>query len=322
MPSTVEDTASCALCRRHLLVGEPARLYQDPQSKRFAKVCPLCYERADRRGWRAEGRPIVAVHANPPSDHLLRERESLIDRLRGQLQSVEFDLDRVRSALAKAEQQAAELRGIKRELKDLQGEVRKHEREVRALQDEKRRADERAAQAEAAHKSEIARHHAVAATLDERAAEMAKFEQVQGQLEQELQSQRARYAELAEARRKESDARHVRRLALEAFNRSEHMERVVAIARSLGDPIVNVHCDGLELPRPVKITVVWDISWYEYVVRLDLLEHSVTVEETRRGDDPRELPAVQLEPNGVLRADRIVLAMQAYGVGQSAANAR
>jgi hypothetical protein len=322
MPSTVEDTASCALCRRHLLVGEPARLYQDPQSKRFAKVCPLCYERADRRGWRAEGRPIVAVHANPPSDHLLRERESLIDRLRGQLQSVEFDLDRVRSALAKAEQQAAELRGIKRELKDLQGEVRKHEREVRSLQDEKRRADERAAQAEAAHKSEIARHHAVAATLDERAAEMAKFEQVQGQLEQELQSQRARYAELAEARRKESDARHVRRLALEAFNRSEHMERVVAIARSLGDPIVNVHCDGLELPRPVKITVVWDISWYEYVVRLDLLERSVTVEETRRGDDPRELPAVQLEPNGVLRADRIVLAMQAYGVGQSAANAR
>lgn len=322
MPSTVEDTASCALCRRHLLVGEPARLYQDPQSKRFAKVCPLCYERADRRGWRAEGRPIVAVHANPPSDHLLRERESLIDRLRGQLQSVEFDLDRVRSALAKAEQQAAELRGIKRELKDLQGEVRKHEREVRSLQDEKRRADERAAQAEAAHRSEIARHHAVAAALDERAAEMARFEQVQRQLEQELESQRARYAELAEARRKESDARHVRRLALEAFNRSEHVERVVAIARSLGDPIVNVRCDGFELPRPVMITVVWDISWYEYVVRLDLLERSVTVEETRRGDDPRELPAAQLEPNGVLRADRIVLAMQAYGVGQSTATGR
>jgi hypothetical protein len=322
MPSTVEDTASCALCRRHLLVGEPARLYQDPQSKRFAKVCPLCYERADRRGWRAEGRPIVAVHANPPSDHLLRERESLIDRLRGQLQSVEFDLDRVRSALAKAEQQAAELRGIKRELKDLQGEVRKREREVRSLQDEKRRADERAAQAEAAHKSEIARHHAVAAALDERAAEMAKFEQVQRQLEQELEAQRARYTELAEARRKESDARHVRRLALEAFNRSEHIERVVAIARSLGDPVVNVQCNGLELPRPVKITVLWDISWYEYVVRLDLLERSVTVEETRRGDDPRELPTSQLDPNGVLRADRIVLTMQAYGAGQSAASGR
>ena len=287
MPSTVEDTASCALCRRHLLVGEPARLYQDPQSKRFAKVCPLCYERADRRGWRAEGRPIVAVHANPPSDHLLRERESLIDRLRGQLQSVEFDLDRVRSALAKAEQQAAELRGVKRELKELQGEARKHEREVRSLQDEKRRAEERAAQAEAAHKSEIARHHAAAAALDERAAEVAGSRRCGAQLEQELDAERARYTELAEARRKESDARHVRRLALEAFNRSEHVERVVAISRSLGDPIVNVHCDGLELPRPGE--------GHDHVghllVRVRRPARPARALGDRRGDTPRRRPA-------------------------------
>src|ERR1043165_7541035 len=69
MTSIAENTASCALCRRHLLVGEPARLYQDPASKRFLKVCPLCYERAERRGWQADGTPIVAVHANPPRDH-------------------------------------------------------------------------------------------------------------------------------------------------------------------------------------------------------------------------------------------------------------
>ena len=61
MTSIAENTASCALCRRHLLVGEPARLYQDPASKRFLKVCPLCYEQADRRGWRADGRPIVGA---------------------------------------------------------------------------------------------------------------------------------------------------------------------------------------------------------------------------------------------------------------------
>ena len=134
MSSTTEHTASCALCRRHLLVGEPARLYQDPQSKRFAKVCPLCYERADRRGWRADGRPIVAVHANPPADQALRERESLIDRLRGQLQSVELDLDQVRNALAKAEQQSGELRNVKRELKDVTNELRKRERELKAVQ--------------------------------------------------------------------------------------------------------------------------------------------------------------------------------------------
>src|SRR5438552_2502671 len=194
MPSTVEDTASCALCRRHLLVGEPARLYQDPGSKRFHKVCPLCYERADRRGWRADGRPIVAVHANPPSDQLLRERESLIDRLRGQLQSVELDLDQVRSALAKGEHQAGELRNAKREL------------ELKALATDKRRSDERAVQAEAAHSAEIARHHAVAAELDEQAAETGRMAARISQLEQELAAERERYAELFEARRRESDA--------------------------------------------------------------------------------------------------------------------
>src|SRR3954468_23545191 len=159
MPSTTEHTASCALCRRHLLVGEPARLYQDPQSKRFAKVCPLCYEQADRRGWRADGRPIVAVHANPPADHLLRERETLIDRLRGQLQSVELDLDQVRSALAKAEQQAGELRNVRRETKKITGELNGRGRQLRSVGDELRRAEERSAQAEAAHRGEIARHH-------------------------------------------------------------------------------------------------------------------------------------------------------------------
>ena len=40
---------------------------------------------------------------------------------------------------------------------------------------------------------------------------------------------RRRYAELAEARRMEGDARQVRRMALEAFNRSAHVEQTVAV---------------------------------------------------------------------------------------------
>jgi hypothetical protein len=315
LTSTAENTASCALCRRHLLVGEPARLYQDPSSKRFLKVCPLCYERADRRGWRADGRPIVAVHANPPSDAALREREGLIDRLRGQLQSVELDLDKVRSALAKAEQQAGELRNVKREMKELSNEARRRDRELKGMADEKRRSDERAAQAEAAHRAEISRHHQAAAKLDEQTAQVERLESRLAQLEQELEHERRRYAELADARRTESDARQIRRMALEAFNRSAHAERVVAISRSLGDPVVNVAVEGCELPRIVSICVAWDISWYEYEVRLDLYEQTVSVDEGRRGDDPRDLPQHRLHPNAVLRADRIVLTMQAFGVG-------
>lgn len=319
MPSTLEHTASCALCRRHLLVGEPARLYQDPNSKRFLKVCPLCYERAERRGWRADGTPIVAVHANPPKDHLLRERENLIDRLRGQLQSVEFDLDQVRSALAKAEQQSGELRSLKRENKELTGELRRRERELRQVGEGKRRAEEALTQAEAAHRGEIQRHHDAAAKLDQRSAQLTALETRLHALEQELEHERRRYAELADARRMEGDSRHVRRLALEAFNRSDHVERVVAISRSIGDPVVHVMVDGCDLPRVVRITVAWDISWYEYAVRLDLHEQTVSVEEERRGSDPRELHPDRLHPNAVLRSDRIVLTMQAYGVGAASA---
>ena len=319
MADTIESTASCALCRRHLLVGEPARLYQDPNSKRFLKVCPLCYERAERRGWRADGTPIVAVHANPPKDHLLRERENLIDRLRGQLQSVEFDLDQVRTALAKAEQQAGELRAVRRESKELSGELRKRERELRQLQDAKRRSDEAAAQAEASHKAAIKRHHEAAAELEQQATEIARLESLARQLEGDLERERQRYTELAEARRQEGDARNVRKIALDAFNRSEHVDRVVAISRSLGDPIVNVSVDGCDLPRRVRILVAWDISWYEYVVRLDLHERTVSVDEEHRGDDPRDLPSWRLSPNAVLRSDRVVLTMQAYGVGAASA---
>jgi ribonuclease Y len=208
---------------------------------------------------------------------------------------------------------------VKREIKDLQSELKRRDRELRALADDRRRIEERAAQAEAAHRAEIGRHHGVAAKLDEREADLSRIEGRLTRLEQELAEERRRYAELAEARRHESDARYVRRLALEAFNRSEHIERVVAISRSLGEPIVHVYVDGVDLPRAVRLVVAWDISWYEYVVRLDLHEQTVTVDEVRHGDDPQELPRWRLQPNAVLRSNRIVLSMQAYGVGSASA---
>ena len=46
----------------------------------------------------------------------------------------------------------------------------------------------------------------------------------------------------------------------------------------------------------VSICVAWDISWYEYEVRLDLYEQTVSVDEARRGDDPRELPPTGCTP--------------------------
>ena len=179
--------------------------------------------------------------------------------------------------------------------------------------------EETASQAEAAHRAEITRHHDVAAQLDQRVAQVGQLESRLALLEQELERERRRYSDLSEARRLEGDSRHIRRLALEAFNRSEHVDRIVAISRSIGDPVVHVAVDGGDLPRAVRITVAWDISWYEYVVRLDLYEQTVSVEEDARGGDPRGLPPDRLHPNAVLRSDRVVLTMQAYGVGAASA---
>ena len=204
-------------------------------------------------------------------------------------------------------------------MKELTGELRKRERELRQLAEAKKRSDEAAAQADATGRERDPPPPPGRRRARPAHAQIGQLESRLDLLEQELERERKRYAELAEARRREGDPRTVRRIALDAFNRSEHVERVVAISRSLGEPIVHVGDAGCDLPRPVRITVVWDISWYEYLVRLDLHEQTVTVEEERRGDDPRVLPSHRLNPNGVLRSDRIVLTMQAYGVGAATA---
>ena len=234
---------------------------------------------------------------------------------------MEFDLDQVRSALAKAEQQAGELRTVKREMKDLTNEMRRRDRELQGMADEKRRSDERAAQAEAAHRAEIATHHAGRRTARRADAQMAGAAgEPRRQLEQELEHERA------PLRRAGRGAPHARAtpgrcggMALEAFNRSPHVDRVVSISRSLGDPLVNVAVDGCELPRAgVDLRRLGHL-----LVRVRGAARSLradrSVEEARRGDDPRDLPAHRLHPNAVLRSDRVVLTMQAYGVGAASA---
>ena len=81
--------------------------------------------------------------------------------------------------------------------------------------------------------------------------------------------------------------------ALEAGVRplGQHAERVVAISRSLGDPVVNVAVGGAAAGAPggcFDLRGRGTSRWYEYEVRLDLYEQTVAVDEARRGDDPRD----------------------------------
>ena len=94
---------------------------------------------------------------------------------------------------------------------------------------------------------------------------------------------------------------------------------MVAISRSLGEPIVHVGDAGCDLPRPVRITVAWDISWYEYLVRSTCTSRPSRWRRSGAATTRAMLPSHRLNPNGVLRSDRIVLTMQAYGVGAATA---
>lgn len=81
--------------------------------------------------------------------------------------------------------------------------------------------------------------------------------------------------------------RRIRR-AFESFNASEHRATVRSLIRSLGGPYVSAVTTA-ETPAEVKITVAWELSWYQYEV--DLTAESEPVRELGRGQELDQLSA-------------------------------
>jgi len=79
--------------------------------------------------------------------------------------------------------------------------------------------------------------------------------------------------------------RRVRR-AFESFNASEHRSTVRSLIRSLGGPYVSA-VTTQESPGEVRITVAWELSWYQYEV--DLTAPGEPVRELGRGQELSEL---------------------------------
>ncbi|HZO96795.1 MAG TPA: hypothetical protein VFB42_05435 [Gaiellaceae bacterium] len=86
--------------------------------------------------------------------------------------------------------------------------------------------------------------------------------------------------------------------AADRFNASPHRRTVGGIARSLGTPAVSiVPLSGVN--PDVVVTVVWDISWYQYRVTAD----SAPVRLAERGHDPVELDGAFTEWNAHMEDD-------------------
>jgi len=81
--------------------------------------------------------------------------------------------------------------------------------------------------------------------------------------------------------------RRIRR-AFESFNASEHRATVRSLIRSLGGPYVCAATTDDD-PSQVKITVAWELSWYQYEV--DLTAAGEPVRELGRGEELGQLSA-------------------------------
>ena len=87
--------------------------------------------------------------------------------------------------------------------------------------------------------------------------------------------------------------------AADLFNASPYRRTVGGIAKSLGQPRASiVPLSGVK--SELVITVVWDISWYQYRVSLDSAQ---PVRLAERGQDPRELEPSFEHWNAHLEAD-------------------
>jgi hypothetical protein len=116
------------------------------------------------------------------------------------------------------------------------------------------------------------------------------------------------------------DPRHVRAIptnaqvkverAIEVFNASEYPRTIAGIARSLGEPWVNVAVGTA--PSEVSVVVAWELSWYRYHVDLGVEADPVTL--VAQGVELDELEAWAREWNAAAAADgRLVLGVGSPG---------
>ncbi len=84
------------------------------------------------------------------------------------------------------------------------------------------------------------------------------------------------------------------RRAFDVFNASEHKRTVGGLIRSLGQPSVAAVSNG-ETPTEVRITVAWELAWYQWEV--DLTGGGQAISAVAKGDEIEEIAEVDRDWN-------------------------
>ena len=84
--------------------------------------------------------------------------------------------------------------------------------------------------------------------------------------------------------------------ATQIFNVSEYPRRIAGVARSLGEPEINVR-SAEHLASVVRIVVAWELCWYRYEV--DLSEAEVEARVLAQGTELSELAREERVVNAI-----------------------
>jgi hypothetical protein len=263
MPSTAR-AHECAICRRSFLAGETVRLFRDHPSRAAVKVCELCPATAEARGWvpaEKTGRRL-RMPADPARLELAERRDAVVDRLTGQLETLEEELEQARGLREQAEAAQAALVAAHAEIERLTARLGSARNELEAALAARRQDAEERMQLSAA----------LAAAQEGTPAPTDGSE-----LDRVLR-----------AREREGDETELIGIAARAFNRSPHAERVRETAVRQGRPTVVLGVCGVALPRRVLVAFTFDDERRAFIVALDLVGRSASVSRVT-ADEP--LPA-------------------------------
>ena len=266
-----DNATRCSICRRTLLVGEQAHVYQDGRTRSIQSVCKLCTTRAQRAGWEPLGEQQVhrtsrlrtspAVVGKGQPERLVRRLHLQMERLQHELRETQGEDPTADEGLVQTDARVEELG---------------------------RRLDEA--------RDTVARLQAQIATRESRL----------GQLERELEEAQAAQAALLRARRREADPAYLCGIAAEVFNRSPESAVVARLAAERGAALVRLEADGIGLPRAVLVSFAWGDERAAFRVSCDLVGRLFDV-EVSHGAGRIDRAAGSFQPNARLVDGRVVL---------------
>ncbi len=277
MALLAENVTRCAICRRTLLVGEAAHIYQDGRTRAIHSVCRLCTTRADRSGWEPMGEQTLGrsarlrVRRDPDAGARPDHPDRLVRRLQADMESLEEEIEDPHPQSAELDRAAEDLRRERELVEALRAELA----EAHTRVDELRR---------------------LSSLRDDRIRE----------LERALADAQGAQETLLKARRREADGGYLSGIAAEVFNRSPQRRIVEQIAAERGAPVVRLSPEGGGLPRPVMLTFGWGDQRYVFRVTCDLVARLFDVEDLSHGETGAAPEGVSLRPNARFVDGRVV----------------